>query len=359
MTGLFYELGPSKINLKLEPELNEYSWNNNASVIFLDQPLNTGFSYSKDNVDSSASNAKDVYDFLDLFFETFPQYSKLGLHLAGESYSGHFIPAIAREILNHENLTFNLSSIMIGNGLTDPYIQFQYYEIMACKSKEYKLNVSSSICKGMSSHTHTCELLTKACYKFPYSVTCYPSTAYCMKTELEPFLQTGINPYDVRLDCAGDGSCYEDMIYYEEYLNQTSVQKVLGVDMAFQSCSDRIYEDFIKKGDWSLPSQENIKFSLDRGVPVLIFAGDQDFMCNWLGNHAWTKALEWDGQASFSNSKLKPWYVEGEEAGQLKNSEHFSFLRIYNAGHMTSYDQPRNSLAMVNSWVHGDFALGN
>ena len=35
---------------------------------------------------------------------------------------------------------------------------------------------------------------------------------------------------------------------------------------------------------------------LDDGIPVLIYNGDKDYICNWMGGLAWTDALEWTGQ---------------------------------------------------------------
>jgi len=34
---------------------------------------------------------------------------------------------------------------------------------------------------------------------------------------------------------------------------------------------------------------------LDAGIPVLIYSGDQDYICNWRGGLAWTLALKWQG----------------------------------------------------------------
>lgn len=82
------ELGPSSINAKIHTVDNPYSWNSNASVIFLDQPVNVGYSYSKGSVKNTHAASKDVYAFLTMFFHTFPQYGKQDFHIAGESYAG-------------------------------------------------------------------------------------------------------------------------------------------------------------------------------------------------------------------------------------------------------------------------------
>ena len=92
LTGLFLELGPSSITKNLSIEFNPYSWNKNASVIFLDQPVNVGYSYSDNAVSNTVAASKDVYALMTLFFKQFPEYAKQDFHIAGESYAGHYIP---------------------------------------------------------------------------------------------------------------------------------------------------------------------------------------------------------------------------------------------------------------------------
>jgi cathepsin A (carboxypeptidase C) len=89
----------------------------------------------------------------------------------------------------------------------------------------------------------------------------------------------------------------------------------------------------------------------------LIYAGDKDFICNWLGNEAWSNVLPWSETEGFSSAKTKSWKVDGEEAGTVKNHKNFSFLRIYEAGHMVPYDQPENSLDFFNEWIGSNFGI--
>lgn len=125
MFGLFAELGPATIpNPDMKPVRNDYSWNNNASVIFIDQPVNTGFSYSGSNEGTSVASARDLYAMLTFFFQQYPQYAKQDFHISGESYAGHYIPSTASEILSHANSNINLKSILVGNGLTDPLCRY-------------------------------------------------------------------------------------------------------------------------------------------------------------------------------------------------------------------------------------------
>ncbi len=145
MTGLLMELGPCRVNPGGNGTThNEHSWNNHANLIFLDQPVNAGFSYSKGKqVASSDDAAEDVYAFLQLFLSKYPQYAQLDFHVTGESYAGHYIPAIGKAISEHNSVIdpdtkdavkVNLKSLAIGNGLTDPLNQYEWYPTMACES---------------------------------------------------------------------------------------------------------------------------------------------------------------------------------------------------------------------------------
>ena len=51
---------------------------------------------------------------------------------------------------------------------------------------------------------------------------------------------------------------------------------------------------------------------------VLIYAGDVDYICNWLGNKKWVKALEWEGTEGFNQAEDEPWTLTtGELSGNM------------------------------------------
>lgn len=364
LTGLFFELGPASIGKDIKPIHNPHSWNNNASVIFLDQPVNTGYSYSNgDDVSDTVSASKDVYAFLSLFFQQFPEYNEgHDFHIAGESYAGHYIPVIADEILSHPDRNFNLSSVLIGNGLTDPLRQYDYYEPMACGQGGEPSVLEPESCESMLDSQPRCDNLINACYSSQSAWTCVPATIYCNNAMFGPYQQTGRNVYDIRADCEPEGGslCYTGLTYIEKYLNQEDVKAALGAKVdSYQGCNFDVNRNFMFKGDWMLPYYTSVVTLLESDLPVLIYAGDKDYICNWLGNEAWSRELEWSGSKGFQNADVKSWKTLNSKtkAGTVQNSDHFTFLRVFGAGHMVPYDQPEAALDMVNRWVSGDFSF--
>jgi cathepsin A (carboxypeptidase C) len=63
---------------------------------------------------------------------------------------------------------------------------------------------------------------------------------------------------------------------------------------------------------------------------LIVHSGDKDFICNWLGNQAWTEALEWPGQKSFNKAGIKDLKLEsGDKTGKVKSSGNLTFMQIF------------------------------
>lgn len=353
--GLFFELGPSSINAKLETEFNPHSWNANASVLFFDQPVGVGYSYSddpRDKIDNTYAAGRDVYVFLELFFRKFPQFADKPFHIAGESYGGHYVPEFAYEILQHPERLFNLLSIMIGNGITDPKVQWPYYQPMACGLGGQPAVLNNTQCRQMQNKTEACLALVDLCYEYPNDLVCQLPGPVCMDTFLGPYIETGLNPYDIRVPCGDSLLCYKGISYVEQFLSSKKVREELGVNIEiFKLCNDEIGANFGKTGDGSKPFQGFVSELLEAKIPVLVYVGDKDYICNWLGNEAWTKLLPWKGQADYALAKPRTWSVAGVPAGVATSFEQLTFLRVFDAGHMVPFDQPRVAQHMVNQWI--------
>lgn len=108
LIGLFSEMGPCVLEVNAtKPVPNPWAWNNNASVIFLDQPAGVGFSSVADGgrePSTDLDSAVDFQAFLNIFFQNvFPDKAHLPIYFAGESYGGHFVPTYTKYILDSRN----------------------------------------------------------------------------------------------------------------------------------------------------------------------------------------------------------------------------------------------------------------
>jgi carboxypeptidase C (cathepsin A) len=98
MIGLLQENGPCRItNDSTSVTLNPFSWNNEASVLYIDQPVGVGFSHGDLKVGTSEEAAADVWTFLQIFLSDarFSHLSSNKLGLWTESYGGHYGPTFA------------------------------------------------------------------------------------------------------------------------------------------------------------------------------------------------------------------------------------------------------------------------
>mmetsp|Transcript_23277 Transcript_23277/g.69716 ORF Transcript_23277/g.69716 Transcript_23277/m.69716 type:complete len:434 (+) Transcript_23277:141-1442(+) len=357
--ALFGENGPCKVNDDgTDTTPNPYSWNNNATLIYVDQPTGTGFSYGENKDHDEAGVARDMTDFLVQWFATYPQFANNDFFVTGESYAGHYVPAVAHGVFTNGTLK-NLKGLAIGNGLTDPEIQYAYYkdQIVSTNDHDPAVPPDGFVHKAMVKATPPCIKGIQACNSnASLPGTCLPVLEGCELALEIPYTLTGMNPYDMRLKCEVPPLCY-DFSNVATYLDRDDVRAALGVgDRRWVDCSKTVAIRFELSGDYMKDYQQMLPEMLEAGIRMLIYAGDQDYICNWLGNQAWTLALPWSGQEAFNATAVADWSVAGEKAGELRKSGPFAFLRVLDAGHMVPMDQPEAALAMINSFIADDLA---
>ncbi|EJU02625.1 carboxypeptidase C [Dacryopinax primogenitus] len=379
ITGLLFELGPCMVSDEgKNTTFNPYSWNKNANVIFLDQPVNVGFSYSDDGtgVNTSPVAAEDVWTFLEMFVTRWKKYSEVPFHISGESYGGTYLPNLAHVIHSHNKeiaaspATFapkqlhalNFKSILIGNGLTSPLIQFPAVAEYACDGPYPVLEKDGPECQALYSKIPTCVRLIESCYKYNNRLTCVPASIYCWSQMYGPFQNLGLNPYDVRRTCdrEKDGSlCYKELTWIESFLNTEANKIELGVDTerGYQGCNNDVNRAFFSQGDSMHDTAALLPPLLEDGIRLLIYAGNADFMCNAIGNLEWVVALDNPFASEFRNQTNEPYALpSGKIVGEVrsaggKGAGNLAYVQIYEAGHMVPYDQPEAALDMFERWI--------
>ncbi|CAA7266369.1 unnamed protein product [Cyclocybe aegerita] len=368
--GLFMELGPCRISNANGTKFHPESWNNNANIFFIDQPVGVGFSYAEygEAVGTTEEAAKDVAAFVAIFFENFSKFKGRPFHMAGESYGGRYVPVFAAEVYDQNSklvkagmTPINLASIMIGNGFTYALpMQASMYD-MVCTPASVPPLLSIGECVRMKQALPRCEKWMKeSCFDTFDAIGCSAAVTFC-GNELEgPFWAINLNPYDLTRECDGDINdtlCYPIIKQIASYLDHPAVRSDLGVDPSisanFSSCSYDVGTAFAQNLDEFRPTHHYVAALLERGVRALIYVGKNDWICNHVGNERWTLDLEWTGGAEFRKQGLREWIVQDQAAGMTRSAKGLTFATIEGAGHMVPYDKPKEALEMVNRWLAG------
>nr|GMD22679.1 serine carboxypeptidase-like [Ipomoea batatas] len=356
--ALFYENGPFYIADNHSLIWNDYGWDKVSNLIYVDQPIGTGFSYSssKDDIrydENGVSN--DLYAFLQEFFKAHPEYAKNEFFVTGESYAGHYIPALGARInqgnKKKEGIYINLKGLAIGNGLTDPEIQYTAYPDYALDNNL----ISKSYHDELIQLIPDCQKAVRMCNSNGGSAcgdvvdnSCQPLFDRIMEKHEH------LNYYDIRKKCLGGSLCY-DLSNAETFLNTQSVKDALGVgDIDWVSCSSTV--SLAMAYDWFKNLAVGIPSLLEDGINLLFYVGEYDLICNWLGNLRWVRALQWSGHKGFRAAPNVKFLVDGKEKGIQKNYGPLTFLKVHNAGHLVPMDQPKASLEMIRRWMKGQLS---
>eukprot|EP00123_Amoebidium_parasiticum_P013289 comp21878_c1_seq1/m.31307 comp21878_c1_seq1/g.31307 ORF comp21878_c1_seq1/g.31307 comp21878_c1_seq1/m.31307 type:complete len:371 (-) comp21878_c1_seq1:413-1525(-) len=354
--ALFYENGACIINEdRKTTRPNPFSWNSKASIIYIDQPAGVGFSTGVANATNENDVANQMYDFLTRFFTANPTIQNNGFWVFGESYGGHYVPAVAakilRENLKNPALQINLQGIGVGNGLTEPLVQYGYYGEYSMHTPVKPL-ISKFTYNMMQAAWPQCKRLIQACQDGD-DASCEKGQGYCNMALMSPVLSKGYNQYDVRVKCEHPPLCY-DMSDVDDFLKQPEIRKALGVDpsVTWQACNMEVNRHFAK--DWLHNFDFDIVELLAHGKHVLIYAGEDDYVCNYMGNKAWCEQMAWPHKEEWNKAPDTPWIYKGKQAGIVKTHANFTFLQVHEAGHMVPMDQPEVSLAMLDIFLYGD-----
>ncbi|CAM6081573.1 unnamed protein product [Calypogeia fissa] len=369
--GALSEVGPFLIK---DGKLvgNKYSWNKEVNLIFVDLPVEVGFSFTNDTKYefNDHNTAADSYKFLVGWFKKFPKYTTNEFYLLGESYAGHFVPELARQILleNEKSSDFKLNfrGFNIGNPWTDSYLDnkgtLQWYLSHSLISEEtfnlalsncnlsisyYIGDVGNAACKEAERDIYNVDL-SEVDIDNIYEDTCnlenttigsnmlFNQRRPSKRQRLSSSWHHGQNP------CAPDGVLI--------YLNTPAVQKALHVPthVNWTDCSDSVgnlysHVDSVRS---MLPVYKQL---LKTDIKMWIYSGDWDGNVPTTGTRAWIKSLELP-----IVMKWRPWDYKSQVGGWTQVYKGLTFTTVRGAGHMVPTDQPGKALEVFQRFLVGE-----
>eukprot|EP00300_Choanocystis_sp_HF-7_P022021 c21142_g1_i1.p1 GENE.c21142_g1_i1~~c21142_g1_i1.p1 ORF type:complete len:440 (+),score=109.41 c21142_g1_i1:39-1322(+) len=337
-----YENGPYSVNEFVQLVPNPYSWNLNAHVMYIDQPLGTGFSTvesPRDYVTNETEVADDVYTFLQMFFAgPGSAYANSPFFVSAESYGGHYSVSVSSRIIqgnaNAANAYINFKGVSCGNGMTAAIYQMPSYLSYATT---YNL-VDKAVLDKVA-------LMTDACEKDLHAQDYTAGYDTCLPIINEVLQAAKINPYNRDLPCPPQFPLCYNLTAQQDYMNLPAVQAHLGVNKVWEPCNDAVNGAFT--ADWVENFAGDLVTILEAGYPALWYNGQLDFICNYQGNEALLADLQWSGAAGFAAAPYLPWYIDGVEVGQVKSYGGLTFVLVAQAGHMVPHDQPQAALEII------------
>ncbi|XP_041454050.1 lysosomal protective protein-like [Lytechinus variegatus] len=390
LDGYLSELGPFHVNSDgATLYLNDYSWNKQANVIFLESPAGVGFSYSPsgDIKTDDDQVAEDNFQALQNFFVKFPEYLNNTFYLTGESYGGIYIPTLALKIMKG-NTSIKLEGFAIGNGLLnvtsnyDSAIYFGYYHALFDQDVWNDLQTyccKNGVCQFFQPTDQQCKDACDIAESFIY--------------------RSGINTYNIYQDCTGgiptqtkryqfdlwsslgihyktphpkhfekpqtnsslrstlyashgfmtskvgDPEC-SDTTAVTTYLGRADVRLALHIPASVQPwevCSDAVGGNYTMQYQSVKPLIESM-LTKYRG---LFYNGDADIVCNFLGAQWFVKDLH---QAE--KTSRRPWKVGTQVAGFAHEFLNVTVATVKGSGHLVPMWKPAEAYHMITQFLN-------
>ncbi len=367
LIGAWVEIGPFRFQDENTIVENNGSWHLFTNLLFVDQPVGSGFSYI--DIDSFIHEldemANQFLGFLDRYIEIFPELLLHDIYLAGESFAGQYIPYIAQAILTQRS-ALKLSGLLIGNGWIDPLVIYKSYLPFAVAHNLVKKNSvlydditdQVEVCQqAYANHSH---VLEEACGLILDKIQ---RNGAMNNHYTEHQKGRCVNIYDVRLDdtfpqCGINWP--SDLIYVTPYLHREDVMSRIHVDSKkseWTECSGSVHQTF--RASHSKPSIELLPDLLQR-IPIVLYSGDYDLICNHWATEKMIDAMTWNNGTGFdlgngTLAPIEPWIVENEHAGLIRTARNLTYILFYNASHIVPYNQARRSRFMLHQFIKLSF----
>ncbi|KAK7331425.1 hypothetical protein VNO77_25650 [Canavalia gladiata] len=373
LSGLVFEIGP--LTFKKEEYngslpnliLRQYSWTKVSSIIFVDLPVFTGFTYATTEFSAQRSDwnlVHQVHQFLRKWLIDHPNFLSNEVYIGGDSYSGIPIPAIVQEISqgNEKGVQpwINLQGYLLGNALTTrreknyaiPFahgmglISDELYESLQknCKGEYININPQNVLCsRDISSYNEATSGLNTAHILDPE----------CQWLDTEPTWRRslinkyrGKNPLNTHLNLPPFNCRSYPYFLCAYWANDDNVRSALHIHKGSIGQWHRCTFNIPNEKD--IPSSFEYHVNLSRkGYRSLIYSGDHDMSVPFLSTQAWVRSLNYSIVDDW-----RQWRINGQVAGYTRTySNRMTFATVKGGGHTAPEYKPEECFAMYNRWI--------
>ncbi|XP_050235496.1 serine carboxypeptidase-like 51 [Mercurialis annua] len=372
--GNFEEVGPLDVNLKPRNS----TWLRMADLLFVDNPVGTGYSYVEDQnlfVKTDEEAATDLTILLEEIFNKNSRLQKSPLHIVAESYGGKFAVTLglsALKAIESRKLKMKLGGVALGDSWISP-------EDFVLSWGPLLKDVSRLDNKGLLKANSLAQKIKQQISGGQY-VEATSSWA-----NLEGEISTSSNSvdfYNFLLDSgmdpvalsASELSQVTALKRYMRYLKSSSPAandgdidtfmngviktklKIIPTNVSWGGQSNSVFNSL--EGDFMKPRISEVDELLAKGVNVTVYNGQLDVICSTKGTEAWVEKLKWVGLPNFLNMERTPLYCGDDSLtrGFTKSYKNLHFYWILKAGHFVPVDQPCITLNMVGAMTQSPAA---
>uniref|UniRef100_A0A671M292 Carboxypeptidase n=1 Tax=Sinocyclocheilus anshuiensis TaxID=1608454 RepID=A0A671M292_9TELE len=332
--GNFEEIGP--LDRDLKPR--ETSWVRAASVLFVDNPVGTGYSYT-DTEDALTKDvamvASDMMILLKSFFSLKTEFQSTPFYIFSESYGGKMAAAISLELtkaVQAGSIKCNFAGVALGDSWISPIDSVMTWG-------PYLYSTSLLDDNGLDEVTKAAKAVLEAVRQGQYQkATDLWSITENVVEQIKPmdFSRRHIRPLHRQS--------------LSELMNGPIRQKlgVIPKNVTWGGQAEAVFESMA--GDFMKPVVDIVDQLLAAGVNVTIYNGQLDLIVDTMGQELWVKQLKWDGLQYFNKMKwtaLEDPQTQSQTGAFYKTYKNFAFYWILKAGHMIPSDQGPMALRML------------
>ncbi|XXG79526.1 hypothetical protein AAC387_Pa09g0574 [Persea americana] len=362
--GNFQEIGPLDPNLKPRNS----TWLQKADLLFVDNPVGTGFSFVEDEslvVKTDEEAANDLTALLKALSNKVKKLQTSPLFLVAESYGGKYAVTLGLSLLKaiqNGELKLRLGGIALGDTWISPEdFVFSWGPLLKDVSRldDNGLKKSNSLAEAIKQHIQNGQ------YK-------NATNLWILLENVISSYSNFVDFYNFMLDSGGDSGSMTSMGLsdrismkkYSSYLSSKDssygdfssfmngvIKKKLRIipkNVSWGGQSDVVFTGLA--GDFMKPRINEVDELLSNGVNVTVYNGQLDLICATKGTEAWLQKLKWDGLNKFTNLDRTPLYCNSgpkDTRGFRKSYKNLHFYWILGAGHFVPVDQPCVSLQMI------------
>ncbi|KAM8945736.1 retinoid-inducible serine carboxypeptidase [Pelodytes ibericus] len=371
--GNFEEIGP--FDTYMNPR--NTTWVKAANLLFVDNPVGTGYSYTTDD-QALARNISMVTDdmmvLLKQFFSFKKEFQEIPFYIFSESYGGKMAAAISLALHNgikSGGIKCNFGGVALGDSWISPIDSVlswgpYLYSVSLLDEQGLKKVQESAQKVENAVNSGQYELATDLWSKTEEVIEEYTDNVnfYNILTKESTMTENNYaeiprfrNPLLGQLFQRHMLPLQKDYLY--ELMNGPirKVLKIIPDDVTWGGQSQQVFSSMA--GDFMKPVIDIVDELLKANINVTVYNGQFDLIVDTMGQKSWVKQLKWEKLDSFKNLNWTPLHMCpkcSETAAFHKSFENFNFYWILKAGHMVPTDQGEMALKMlrmiINEEVH-------